>query len=47
MEKESNKPTAGTEKRATPAPAKDGILVVLVKTFLGLNFLKWGIKKDF
>ena len=47
MEKEQTKPTAGVDKRTSSVPAKDGFLVALVKTFLSLNFLKWGIKKDF
>ena len=46
MENGQNKPTTGIEKQ-TPGPAKDGVLVVLVKTFLGLNFLKPEIKNDF
>ena len=46
MEKERSKSTAGKDKQTT-TPVKDGILVALVKTFLGLNYLKSGIKKDF
>ncbi len=45
MEKEQRESTAGDEKKK--AETKDGLLVSLVKTFLGLNFLKMGIKKDF
>ena len=46
MEKKQSKPTAGMGKQTT-IPAKDGILVALVKMFLSLNYLKSGIKKDF
>ncbi len=44
MEKAQRETTAGEKKKAE---TKDGLLVSLVKTFLGLNFLKMGIKKDF
>jgi hypothetical protein len=47
MEKEHKKPAASAGKQTTAPPIKDGILVTLVKTFLGLNYLKSGIKKDF
>ncbi len=47
MEKEQRESTAGDEKNKAATPVKDGLLVSLVKTFLGLNFLKMGIKKDF
>ena len=45
MEKEQKQATAGDEKKT--AATKDGLLVSLVKTFLGFNFLKMGTKKDF
>ena len=45
MEKEQRESTAGDKKKT--AATKDGLLVSLVKTFLGLNFLKMGTKKDF
>jgi hypothetical protein len=47
MEKEHSKPATGTDKPKTTPPVKDGILVTLVKMFLGLNYLKSGIKKVF
>jgi hypothetical protein len=47
MEKEQKKPATGAGKQTTAPPVKDGILVTLVKTFLGLNYLKMGTKKDF
>ena len=46
MEKGQSKQGKSAEKQKTP-PVKDGILVGLVKTFLGLNYLKAGIKKSF
>jgi hypothetical protein len=47
MKKEPTNPAAGKEKQTTANPAKDNFLVCLVKTFLNLNYLKYGIKKDF
>ena len=47
MEKEQKEPPAGDEKKMAATPVKDGLLVSLVKTFLGLNFLKMGTKKEF
>jgi hypothetical protein len=47
MEKEQSTPTADRGKQTAPAPAKDNVLVALVKTLLNWNYLKSGIKKDF
>ena len=47
MEEERRESTAGDEKKVAATPIRDGLLVSLIKTFLGFNFLKMGIKKDF
>jgi hypothetical protein len=47
MEKETNKPAEEKKAPKVSEPKSDGIIVALVKMFLNINFLKWGVKKNF
>ena len=45
MKEKMNQPPADSRKDTTVKP--DGLLVVLVKKLLNINFHKWGVSKDF
>lgn len=47
MEKDEKKSAAEKKMQQPSEPASDGILVGLVKKLLSINFLKWGVRKDF
>ncbi len=47
MEKDEKKLEAEKKMQKKSEPASGGILVGLVKKLLSINFLKWGVKKDF
>jgi len=48
MEKEVNKPKEKYKPFNTSQQEKsDGIIVAFVKKMLNINFLKWGVTKDF
>ena len=47
MENETPKPVEKKKTAKEDKTKSDGIIVTLVKQLLNLNFLKWGVTKNF
>ncbi len=47
MEKKPNASAPGSGSQKDPAPVPHGMLVNLLKKLLDINFIKWGVSKDF
>ena len=47
MDEKSQPRTQVSTRPAPEGPAKHGLLVTLFKRLLEINFLKWGVTKEF